>query len=78
MTFDPGYHVTQGQVRRLIWFATSDPEQPWVEVRITGCTDIGWTRLSRLIARTPPNGALRDGPYTSGSADLLGSQLVWR
>jgi hypothetical protein len=35
VTFDPDYHVTEGQVVRLIWFATNDPTQPWAEVRIT-------------------------------------------
>jgi hypothetical protein len=34
VTFDPDYHVTTGEVLRLVWFATNDPEQPWVEVRI--------------------------------------------
>jgi hypothetical protein len=35
VTFDPDYHVTQGEVVRLIWFATNDPTQPWAEVRFT-------------------------------------------
>ncbi len=35
VTFDPDFHVTEGQVMRLVWFATNDPTQPWVEVRIT-------------------------------------------
>jgi hypothetical protein len=35
VTFDPDYHVTEGEVVRLVWFATNDPTQPWVEVRIT-------------------------------------------
>jgi hypothetical protein len=34
VTFDPDFHVTKGQVTRLVWFATNDPTQPWVEVRI--------------------------------------------
>ena len=34
-TFDPDYHETRGEVVRLVWFATNDPTQPWVEVRIT-------------------------------------------
>jgi hypothetical protein len=33
--FDADFHQTQGQVVRLVWFATNDPTQPWVEVRIT-------------------------------------------
>jgi hypothetical protein len=35
VTFDPDFHVTQGEVIRLVWFATNDPTQPWAEVRIT-------------------------------------------
>lgn len=35
VTFDPDFHATQGEVIRLVWFATNDPTQPWVEVRIT-------------------------------------------
>jgi len=35
VTFDPNYHEIQGEVSRLVWFATNDPTQPWVEVRIT-------------------------------------------
>ncbi|MEE9617496.1 MAG: DUF1573 domain-containing protein [Anaerolineae bacterium] len=35
VTFDPDFHETQGEVVRLVWFATNDPAQPWVEVRIT-------------------------------------------
>lgn len=35
VTFDPDFHETRGQVVRLVWFATDDPTQPWVEVRIT-------------------------------------------
>lgn len=35
VTFDPDYHVTQGEVVRLVWFATNDPTQPWAEVRFT-------------------------------------------
>ncbi|MBU0702422.1 MAG: DUF1573 domain-containing protein [Chloroflexi bacterium] len=34
VTFDANYHETQGEVTRLVWFATNDPTQPWVEVRI--------------------------------------------
>jgi hypothetical protein len=34
VTFDPDFHVTEGPVTRLVWFATNDPTQPWVEVRI--------------------------------------------
>jgi hypothetical protein len=39
VTFDPDYHETQGEVVRLVWFATNDPTQPWVELRITA--DVG-------------------------------------
>jgi hypothetical protein len=35
VTFDPDYHATQGEVVRLVWFATNDAEQPWVELRLT-------------------------------------------
>jgi hypothetical protein len=35
VTFDPDFHETQGEVVRLVWFATNDPTQPWVELRIT-------------------------------------------
>ena len=35
VTFDPDFHDTRGEVVRLVWFATSDPTEPWVEVRIT-------------------------------------------
>jgi hypothetical protein len=35
VTFDPDYHLTQGPVVRLVWFATDDPTQPWAELRIT-------------------------------------------
>lgn len=35
VTFDPDFHVTQGQVTRLVWFATNDPTQPWAELRFT-------------------------------------------
>jgi hypothetical protein len=34
VTFDANYHETHGEVTRLVWFATNDPSQPWVEVRI--------------------------------------------
>jgi len=32
--FDPDFHRTEGETVRLVWFATNDPTQPWVEVRI--------------------------------------------
>jgi hypothetical protein len=35
VTFAPDFHVTQGEVMRLVWFATNDPTQPWAEVRFT-------------------------------------------
>jgi hypothetical protein len=35
VTFDANFHETQGEVTRLAWFATDDPTQPWVEMRIT-------------------------------------------
>jgi hypothetical protein len=35
VVFDANYHETQGEVTRLVWFATNDPTQPWVEMRIT-------------------------------------------
>lgn len=35
VTFDPDFHPAEGEVVRLVWFATNDPAQPWVEVRIT-------------------------------------------
>jgi len=35
VVFDPDFHEVQGEVTRLVWFATNDPTQPWVEVRIT-------------------------------------------
>jgi len=35
VTFDADFHETQGEVTRLVWFATNDPTQPWVEVRIS-------------------------------------------
>jgi hypothetical protein len=35
VTFDADFHETQGQVTRLVWFATNDPTQPWAEVRVT-------------------------------------------
>jgi hypothetical protein len=34
VTFDADAHETRGQVTRLVWFATNDPTQPWVEIRI--------------------------------------------
>jgi hypothetical protein len=33
--FDPDFHETNGDVVRLVWFATNDPTLPWAEVRIT-------------------------------------------
>ena len=35
VTFDPDYHETHGEVLRQVWFATNDPTQPWIELRIT-------------------------------------------
>jgi hypothetical protein len=35
VVFDPDFHPTKGETMRLVWFATNDPTQPWVEVRIT-------------------------------------------
>ena len=35
VAFDADFHETDGQVTRLVWFATNDTTQPWVEVRIT-------------------------------------------
>jgi|GEM_PF-2000399 len=35
VTFDADYHPARGNVTRLVWFATNDPNQPWVEVHIT-------------------------------------------
>ena len=35
VTFDADFHATSGQVTRLVWFATNDPNQPWAEVRLT-------------------------------------------
>jgi hypothetical protein len=35
VTFDADFHPVQGPVTRLVWLATNDPAQPWVEVRIT-------------------------------------------
>lgn len=32
--FDANLHPTNGAVTRLVWFATNDPTQPWVEMRI--------------------------------------------
>ena len=34
VTFDADYHPTSGVVTRLVWFATNDPTQPWIEMRI--------------------------------------------
>ncbi|MDY7075627.1 MAG: DUF1573 domain-containing protein [Chloroflexota bacterium] len=35
VVFDANFHPTSGEVTRLVWFATNDPTQPWVEMRIT-------------------------------------------
>lgn len=35
VTFDANFHETRGEVTRLVWFATNDPTQPQIEVRIT-------------------------------------------
>ena len=35
VTFDADFHETNGEVTRLVWFATNDPTQPWVELRVT-------------------------------------------
>jgi hypothetical protein len=35
VTFDADFHETKGEVTRLVWFATNDPTQPWVELRVT-------------------------------------------
>jgi hypothetical protein len=35
VVFDPDFHTARGEMVRLVWFATNDPTQPWVEVRIT-------------------------------------------
>ena len=35
VAFDPDFHETRGDVTRLVWFATNDSTQPWIEVRIT-------------------------------------------
>jgi len=35
VVFDPDFHLTEGEVVRLVWFATNDPTQPWVEIRLT-------------------------------------------
>ena len=32
--FDPDFPKTEGFVTRVVWFATNDPSQPWVEVRV--------------------------------------------
>lgn len=39
VTFDPDFHPTQGLVVRLVWFATNDPTQPWVEIRLTAAVE---------------------------------------
>ncbi len=35
VTFDADFHPVKGAVTRVVWFATNDPTNPWVEVRIT-------------------------------------------
>jgi len=35
VTFDAGFHDAQGEVTRLVWFATNDPAHPWIEVHLT-------------------------------------------
>ena len=35
VTFDADFHPTRGDVVRLVWFATNDPTQPRVELRLT-------------------------------------------
>lgn len=35
VSFDADFHEVHGEVVRLVWFATNDLTQPWVEVRIT-------------------------------------------
>ena len=35
VTFDPDYHVTVGEVTRVVWMRSDDPTQPWLEFRIT-------------------------------------------
>ena len=39
VNFDLDFHEIQGEVTRLVWFATNDPSQPWVEVRITAVVE---------------------------------------
>jgi len=39
VTFDPDFHPTEGEVTRLVWFATNDPAQPWVEVRLSAAVE---------------------------------------
>lgn len=34
VTFDPDYHVTNGEVIRLVWLVSDDPAQPWIELAI--------------------------------------------
>lgn len=34
VVFDPDFHPTEGEVVRLVWFATNDPAQPWAEIRL--------------------------------------------
>jgi hypothetical protein len=35
VVFDANFHPTSGEVTRLVWFATNDPTQPWIEVRVS-------------------------------------------
>ena len=34
VTFDPGFHATEGPVTRLVWLKTNDPDTPVVELRL--------------------------------------------
>jgi hypothetical protein len=34
VTFDPDYHVTTGEVTRVVWMRSDDPTQPWLEFRV--------------------------------------------
>ena len=34
VTFDANFHPTSGPVTRIVWFATNDLAQPWIEVRV--------------------------------------------
>jgi hypothetical protein len=33
--FDPDYHVTVGEVTRVVWMVSDDPTQPWLEIMVT-------------------------------------------